>query len=327
MATPHVMQCMEIWGGNRPIAASVVMAGLDAWVYSKPYQSAGDDGGSGGDLHYLSSCATGRISRMIIADVSGHGAKVAAIAANLRRLMGKYSNYIDQTQLVEAVNRRFNELSGEGGEYTGLFATAVVATYFSPRDELAICNAGHPRPLRFDAAAGTWSSLVVDRESRGPGPRNLPLGVLDETRFDQATVTLGPRDVVLLYTDPLLEVKSPAGRLLGEAGLLDLLACCDAASPATLAEQIRMRLAAHALGRPIAAGEDVGFDDDLTMMVLRRNDQKPRPSPLLAIKAGSRLVGRAVSAVLGGKQPVALPQIRTDAILGAAFDRFSRRRR
>jgi hypothetical protein len=151
--------------------------------------------------------------------------------------------------------------------------------------------------------------------------------VLDETRFDQATVTLGPRDVVLLYTDPLLEVKSPAGRLLGEAGLLDLLACCDAASPATLAEQIRMRLAAHALGRPIAAGEDVGFDDDLTMMVLRRNDQKPRPSPLLAIKAGSRLVGRAVSAVLGGKQPVALPQIRTDAILGAAFDRFSRRRR
>lgn len=325
MATPHIMQCMEIWGGNRPIAAAVTMAGLDAWVYSQPYQAEGDDGGSGGDLHYLSSCATGRISRMFVADVSGHGAQVAAIAGNLRRLMGRFSNYIDQTQLVEAVNRRFSELRGEGGEYTGLFATAVVATYFSPRDELSICNAGHPRPLHFDAAAGTWSPIIVDRDSRDAGPSNLPLGVLEDARFDQLTVTLGPRDVVLLFTDALLEVKSPAGKQLGEAGLIELVSRCDAASPGTLTEQIRARLSEHALGRSLSSGETVAFDDDLTMMVLSRNPQKPRPSPALALKATGRLFRRAVGAVLGGREPITIPQFRVDAILGAMSRRFNRR--
>ena len=49
------MQCMEVWGGNTQTNNGVSMLGLDAWVYSKPYQSAD----AGGDVYYVSSCATG----------------------------------------------------------------------------------------------------------------------------------------------------------------------------------------------------------------------------------------------------------------------------
>ena len=68
----RVMQCMEVWGGNAQTESSVSMSGLDAWVYCQPYGSAD----AGGDVYYVSSCATGRITRLLVADVSGHGAAV-----------------------------------------------------------------------------------------------------------------------------------------------------------------------------------------------------------------------------------------------------------
>src|SRR5437899_58220 len=95
-----LMQCMEVWGGNQVVDSSVAMAGLDAWVYSRPYGQA--DGG--GDVHYVSSCATGRITRLLVADVSGHGVAVCDVAAQLRTLMRRYVNYLDQTRFVRSMN-------------------------------------------------------------------------------------------------------------------------------------------------------------------------------------------------------------------------------
>src|SRR2546421_568934 len=89
---PQVMTCMEVWGGNALTDNSVSMSGLDAWVYSKPYQ----DAAAGGDVYYVSSCATGRITRLLVADVSGHGSAVTATAAALRNLMRRYVNHLDQ---------------------------------------------------------------------------------------------------------------------------------------------------------------------------------------------------------------------------------------
>jgi hypothetical protein len=59
------MPCMEVWGGSQLTARGVVFGGLDAWVYSKPHGKAQ----RGGDVYYASSCAAGRISRLLLADV------------------------------------------------------------------------------------------------------------------------------------------------------------------------------------------------------------------------------------------------------------------
>src|SRR5262245_38570999 len=101
------MQCMEVWGGNDLVDANVTMPGLDAWVYSKPYEHAQ----AGGDVYYVSACATGRITRLLVADVSGHGAKVRESARTLRDLMRRYVNHIDQRKFVRSMNRNFSGLS------------------------------------------------------------------------------------------------------------------------------------------------------------------------------------------------------------------------
>lgn len=80
---PHTMRCLEVWGGNQAVDNGVVMAGLDAWLYSRPYR----DHAAGGDIHYVSSCAAGLVTRVLVADVSGHGSAVADAATKLRNLM------------------------------------------------------------------------------------------------------------------------------------------------------------------------------------------------------------------------------------------------
>src|SRR5947209_15580603 len=106
----QLMQCMEVWGGNQVAESDVVMAGLDAWVYCKPYQ----DAAGGGDVYYVSACATGRITRLLVADVSGHGDKVAAVGANLRTMMRRYVNYLDQKRFVRSLNKEFTGLTDCG---------------------------------------------------------------------------------------------------------------------------------------------------------------------------------------------------------------------
>ena len=132
------LACMEVWGGNEATFSTFEKAGVDIWLYSRP---CGNDT-NGGDLYYLSSCASGRITRMLVADVAGHGESVAAVSSGLRGLMHRYINTIRPQQLFEEVNEEFSKLSS-----ADRFATSVVSSYFMPTGTLSICNAGHPTPF------------------------------------------------------------------------------------------------------------------------------------------------------------------------------------
>ena len=96
------LQCTEVWGGFESVERPLRMPGLDGCVYSRPYR-----GDAGGDVHYVSSCGAGVYSRLLLADVSGHGRDVARTAARLQRLMRRHVASHSQAGLVRAVNREF----------------------------------------------------------------------------------------------------------------------------------------------------------------------------------------------------------------------------
>ena len=249
------MRCMEISGGSQAVEEAVTTPGLDAWVYSRPYAGAAN----GGDVHYVSLCGGGVITRLIVADVSGHGEAVARVSASLRALMRKEINTKSQTRLVRELNRQF-----AGLVQLQLFATAVVATYLATQRRLTVCNAGHPRPLWYRAAAGEWG--VLDRSHGELG--NLPLGLDDETPYDQFAVTLGRHDLVLFYTDALIEAEDPSGAPLGEAGLLGLAGTLDITDPGGLGPALLAAVETHRAGLPAA--------DDMTLVLLHHNAGGPR---------------------------------------------------
>jgi serine phosphatase RsbU (regulator of sigma subunit) len=299
---------MEVWGGSQLTSAGVEFGGLDAWVYSKPYGQAK----AGGDVYYASSCATGRISRLLLADVSGHGNAVAATAADLRTLMRRFVNRLDQTEFVRLLNQQFMALS-EGGT----FATAIVSTFFEPSRRLTVCNAGHPRPLMYHAAQQRWDFLGHHGSSVKSTPSNIPLGILDVSDYEQFDVELEPGDCVVSYTDALIESRDADGKDLGEAGVLRILRHLGDVPPDRLTDSLLKEIADR-------YPENLS-EDDVTVLVVRANGRPPRRSLREKIGAGLRLMRSMIAAVNPKAEHPPLPDANLANIGGAIIPALGKR--
>ena len=267
MADQHSLQCMEIWGGSYAASQSVSTPGLRATILSRPFENAQE----GGDIHYVTVCGSGRITRAILADVAGHGSHVAAVARDLRDLLRKNINNPWQKRLVRALNEQFAAMSR-----VSLFATAAVVTYLTYKDTFTFCNAGHPRPLFYSAASRSWR--LLGPQDAGDG--NLPLGIDANVPFGQFAVRALPGDIALLYTDYLIEARNGSGEALGEEGLLRLASSLSVDHPETAAQELLSRVDAFRANAPP--------DDDASLLVLSRTGDKSidwRPAARLKVWA------------------------------------------
>jgi serine phosphatase RsbU (regulator of sigma subunit) len=302
------MQCMEVWGGSQLTAQAVQFGGLDAWVYSKPFGQAH----AGGDVYYASSCATGRISRLLLADVAGHGNTVANTAADLRILMRRFVNRLDQTEFVRLLNQQFSVLPR-----TGAFATAVVTTFFEPSRRLTVCNAGHPRPILYRAAERRWDFLGNNIPSLRAAPSNIPLGLFEAAEYEQFDVELQPGDCLLSYTDALIESRDADGEMLGEDGILRILRVLGDVAPdrltATLLAEIETRYPENL------------SEDDVTVLVVRANGRKLRYSLGEKLRALGRFMGTLLRSVNPRAERPPLPDANLANIGGAIIPALGRR--
>ncbi len=303
------MQCMEVWGGNAAIDATVDMPGINAWVYARPYKGDAE----GGDVHYVSSCGTGRITRLLVADVSGHGTKVARLATSLRDLMRRYVNYLDQSAFVNQLNREFAQVAT-----LGTFATAIVATYFASSRCLVASNAGHPRPLRYAARTREWS-ILKDKPRPGDdnAPANLPFGIDDIARYDQLKVWLHPGDLIIIYTDSLVEAMDANRRMLSEEGLLGIARTLDPAQPRALITSLIDAVVAHNGGVPPG--------DDVTILALAPSDTAPVASLRGRLGAAWEFVLAVANAWRPGAAPIPWPEFSYTNVAGALIERLGRR--
>jgi serine phosphatase RsbU (regulator of sigma subunit) len=211
----------------------------------------------GGDVDYLSVCPSCIVSRIALADVSGHGQTVAALGEKLRQLMQVYLRDLEQIALMQDLNQALRE------DFGGHYATMVAVGWHGRRGLMVMTNAGHPPPLWYRASRDEWSWLETLRVSERGRVTGVPLGLLPDVTYDRRVVRPQPGDVVLLYSDGVSEVTNPAGTELGREGLIDLVRGVDFTS----AESLGIRLAS-ALRDFRGDGEP---QDDQTIIVMRRN--------------------------------------------------------
>jgi sigma-B regulation protein RsbU (phosphoserine phosphatase) len=307
-APSQQMQCMEVWGGSQLTARGVEFGGLDAWVYSKPYGNAQH----GGDVYYASSCATGRISRLLLADVAGHGNAVASTAADLRTLMRRFVNRLDQNEFVRLLNQHFTTLSRNGA-----FATAIVATFFEPSRRLTVCNAGHPRPLLYRASKQSWEFLGQESPGGGAAPSNIPLGLLKVSEYDQFDIELEPGDRVLGYTDALMESNDAGGEILGEEGVLRIVRLVGDGSPRALIERLVAEIAER---DPKNLSED-----DVTVLLITATGRKPNYSMGERLRALGRFLRLLIGSIQAGAERAPFPDANLANIGGAIIPALGRR--
>jgi len=249
---PHALVCTEVWGGNRKVIRTVKLPSLVAWVASAPI----NEGEGGGDLHYMSVCDYDLISRVVLADVSGHGNEVSAVTQTLRNLMHKNINAWDQSDFMRGLNDAFRESSNNK------YATAIVLSFHRVMGRLAFSNAGHLPPLWYHAAQKAWGWLEEGTEAKKVS--GLPVGLIPGTDYSQTVVTLKPSDILVLYTDGITEVGNETGHELGREQLLEW---------ARQAPVDSSRLLGEALLQRIELFRGKVRNDDETLVVLQREEE------------------------------------------------------
>ncbi|WP_148080315.1 PP2C family protein-serine/threonine phosphatase [Roseimaritima ulvae] len=222
------MNCMEVCGGHVDGSRHLQRPGLDVSISSHSQQ---DIDAGGGDLHLISSCASGRITRMLLADVCGFGPLFRDLAARLADVMKRNVNSIQQTRSVRQMSEQLAAASEQGG-----FASTLLSTYFAPTRTLSICNAGHPPPMVFRANAKRWE--LVKHYHSGFTPEPVAPGLLAPAEYGHVKLSLNPEDMFLSYSNSLTECRGKDGTVLGVAGLKNLLEQLDTAASETIPQRL-----------------------------------------------------------------------------------------
>ncbi|QEG37595.1 PP2C family protein-serine/threonine phosphatase [Bythopirellula goksoeyrii] len=218
------LKCMEVWGGNGSRKNHFVRPGLDVWIHS---QAVSSSAAGGSDLYLLSSCSSGRITRMMVADVCSQGSHFAELAEEIRELMKRNINTIRQTRVVREISRRLVESSRHG-----CIATALIGTYFAPTRKLVLCNTGNPPPLLYRAAHQEWSVLKQVPQNTTAIHKSFMVSDFEEYQYFETQLDFG--DMLLSIGNALTECRSKDGRIIGMHGLEERVRHLDPRRPGEL---------------------------------------------------------------------------------------------
>lgn len=220
------------------------------------YHAASGKGTLGGDFYDVMPLAEGRLG-VLIGDVTGRGAESAGLTALVKSAVRCEALRLPAPQ---SVMERANDLVLRGIE--PLESVSAFYGLIEPSGHMAYSIAGHPAPVIV--RAGGAPVMLPD----GGGA----LGAANDARWERHDVWLNAGDMLVMYTDGLVQARSSAGE---EYGLDRLLEACAAAASEP-AESVPESLFLSAFG--FAEGR---LAEDVAIVALRRtaddgDDKAPR---------------------------------------------------
>jgi sigma-B regulation protein RsbU (phosphoserine phosphatase) len=147
---------------------------------------------------------------VVIADVAGKSVPaallMATLQASLRTIAGEKAALAD---LVARLNRYACAHSLNGLRFT----TAVLGEYNPVSRRLVYVNAGHNAPI-LRRANGGIEILDVG---------GLPLGIRSDVKYETASLELRPGDVLIFFTDGVIEAFNESGEEFGNTRWLNAI--------------------------------------------------------------------------------------------------------
>ena len=145
-----------------------------------------------------------------------------------------------------------NELLYEDLTRAELFITMFYVKYNAERRLLTYANAGHNRPFLYRPRDGFCTELDAE---------GLILGVKREVTFEEKSIQLQRGDLLLLYTDGIIEARNASGEFFGTDRLCDIIGKVYNEQPEQVVETILGEVTAFT-GSQIA-------EDDISMVVMK----------------------------------------------------------
>src|SRR5215467_2066048 len=202
----------------------------------------------GGDLYDWIKFDDGRLA-LVIGDVAGKGAPAAlygALASGVIRT--RAGRKYPPGQMLELVNKTLYQRPVEG-QYI-----AVTYSIYEPSSgTITLANSGLPYPL-----------LVRDGQASFLDIGGVPLGLLPDTKYEETQLRLQTGDVLVFYSDGVIEMRNEAGEEFGLKRLAETVRSNQEKSPDEIVKALSASLADF-IGR-------VRPFDDRTMIVVKMGE-------------------------------------------------------
>jgi len=140
---------------------------------------------------------------IVVADVMGHGVSAALLMTMVRTA---FRGMAGQDRRPRAVLETLNAALAPDLGKTGSMVCVSYATYDRGKHRLAFAQAGHHPPLHLDHATGEVRKLVSNVQ---------PIGLNETNTFKEGETALAPGDVVVFFTDGLVQCRNGKGTRFG----------------------------------------------------------------------------------------------------------------
>lgn len=179
----------------------------EGWHREMALRPAGGQSFSG-DFVVAARTNGGRTLEVVLTDVSGKGMDAGSRALLLSGAFGGLLGSLPPHGFLPAANGYLLRQDWDEG-----FATSIHLVLDLDSGDYELLSAGHPPALQLHAGSGRWEEMAAE------GPL---LGVYDGAEFDAVKGSLAPGDVLMLFTDGLVEasdrdIAEGIDRLTGEA--------------------------------------------------------------------------------------------------------------
>jgi len=185
---------------------------------------------------------------LVVADVAGKSVPAALLMATFQASLRSVASAA--TPLTEIVSR-LNDYACAHSLGGRRFTTAFFAEFDPAGRALSYIRAGHNVPI-LCRASGTFERLEEG---------DLPLGINPGTRFPSGSARLAPGDLLVIFTDGVVEAVNERDQEFGEARLLDVLRGAPAESAAATLQRLTSAVDAFA--------GSARQHDDITWLILR----------------------------------------------------------
>ncbi|MDR8390087.1 SpoIIE family protein phosphatase [Aliifodinibius sp. S!AR15-10] len=204
----------------------------------------------GGDYYDFLSISYDRLG-FCIGDITGKGMPAAMLMANLQATFrSQVLNVEEPDECLEGTNK----LLYRNSESTK-FATFFYGVLNPETGILEYANGGHDAPLLFrDGSAPLFLKAT-----------GLLLGAFEDAEYDMATISLQPKDLLLLYTDGITEAKNKNDNEFGLDRLIQLTSEHRQSTASEILDTILKEVQEFTNKTPQS--------DDITLMVIK-NDKE-----------------------------------------------------
>lgn len=215
------------------------------------YLVAGQDQSAGGDWFDAIPLPDGTVA-LIVGDVVGHGVAASAAMAQLRAVLNE--RLLAEADLTAVIA----QADAFAARTPALHAATMVVVVLDPRTgRMRYITCGHPSPLLI-GSGGVTRFL--------PGSGTGPLGTGSPPAL--ATATLQPGEIILLYSDGLIE--RPNRTLEESRAELSAVAVDAAAGLSLLAGTTAATAAERVCQLTVELLTRTGYDDDVTTLAAQR---------------------------------------------------------